>query len=147
MVNVKRVWEKLHLGTSSSLLFLAWSSIFLKAGLGREYRRASSGCVLYTRPSSQSMISMLKPAAAAAQDKKEFNIVIEIVAGFLYFRGHKTAPFRARMEHGRSVFRSKKPRALARGASLLSVGNGLKPFPTDAYFCITFNSVPSSGQY
>jgi hypothetical protein len=36
----------------------------------------------------------------------------------LYIRGHKTAPFRAQMELGRSVFRSMKPWALARGASL-----------------------------
>lgn len=35
----------------------------------------------------------------------------------LYIRDHKTAAFRLQMEHGRSVFRSKKPRTLNRGAS------------------------------
>jgi phosphonate transport system substrate-binding protein len=35
----------------------------------------------------------------------------------LYIRGQKTLPFRARMKNGRSVFRSKRPRALAHGAS------------------------------
>lgn len=34
-----------------------------------------------------------------------------------YIRGQKTASLRARMNNGRSVFRSEKPRALARGAS------------------------------
>src|SRR3989338_3959010 len=40
----------------------------------------------------------------------------------LYIRGHKTAALRSRMERGRSVFRSEKPRALARGASFSTVG-------------------------
>ena len=40
-----------------------------------------------------------------------------LYGGSLYIRGQKTLPFRARMKNGRSVFRSKRPRALARGAS------------------------------
>jgi LysM repeat protein len=40
---------------------------------------------------------------------------------FLYIRGQKTAPFRVRMSNGRSVFRFKRPRASARGASLLTI--------------------------
>ena len=39
------------------------------------------------------------------------------IKGFLYIRGHKTAAFRPRIGNGRSIFRSKKPWALARGAS------------------------------
>ena len=39
----------------------------------------------------------------------------------LYVRGHKTTPFIARMERGRSVFRSRKPRALAWGASFIAL--------------------------
>jgi hypothetical protein len=36
----------------------------------------------------------------------------------LYFRGIKTALFRAQMKYGRSSISFEKPRALARGASL-----------------------------
>ena len=39
----------------------------------------------------------------------------------LYIRGQKTAPFRVRMNNGRSVFRFKKPQALTRGASFLGI--------------------------
>ncbi|MDD4980857.1 MAG: secretin N-terminal domain-containing protein [Candidatus Omnitrophica bacterium] len=40
---------------------------------------------------------------------------------FLYIRGNKTAPFMAWMEFGRSVFRSRKSRALVRGASFFLI--------------------------
>ena len=40
------------------------------------------------------------------------------LASFLYFRGIKTALFRAQMKYGRSSISFEKPRALARGASL-----------------------------
>jgi len=46
----------------------------------------------------------------------------------LYIRGQKTLPFRARMKNGRSVFRSKRPRALARGASFFSVLGSIMAF-------------------
>jgi len=46
----------------------------------------------------------------------------------LYIRGQKTLPFRARMKNGRSVFRSKRPRALARGASFIIILIFVFPF-------------------
>jgi len=48
-----------------------------------------------------------------SEEQQRFERVLEI----LYIRGQKTLPFRVRMKNGRSVFRSKRPRALARGAS------------------------------
>ena len=53
-----------------------------------------------------------------SEEQQRFERVLEI----LYIRGQKTLPFRVRMKNGRSVFRSKRPRALARGASFVDCG-------------------------
>ncbi len=68
---------------------------------------------------------------------------------FSYIRGHKTAPFMALLEFGRSVFRfclpageAGKPRALARGASFVFFTTACVFFlnPSDA-FCLSLADV------
>jgi 4-diphosphocytidyl-2C-methyl-D-erythritol kinase len=104
-----------NIEVSTPLIYRAWDTYSagltpLETGCRRQPSTGTCG--------ASSLTGLTKSASGVklitlALKKKDYRLI----AKDLYIRGQKTLPFRARMKNGRSVFRSKRPRAKAPGAS------------------------------